>query len=160
MKHLFALLAVFLLASPVWGGETVEYYKQLGYTIAFPHYYEGLWPLLDPRGESHYIYATNEKKRPIRISFFDEKGRPAHNKHGWHTLRFQYDSRGRLVEASFFSVDGKMADNKDFGFAVEKRVYPTDKKDVFESSFYDARGRGLSRGAQKGLKGRFKTLLP
>lgn len=159
MKRLL-LSIVFLLffSFPCWGRETVEYFKELGHTIAFPYYYEGLWPVLNPRGEFHYVFVANEKRHPLRISYFNPKGKPVHTKHGWHTFKLIYDAKGNLLEATFYTVDGKMAFNKDLGFAKERREY--DAKGERVSLFYDARDRKLPRSYEKDWRKRYKGLFP
>lgn len=158
MKRLFAIGLLLFLSIPCWGGETVEYFKELGYTISFSYYYEGLWPVLNPRGEFHYAFDFNEKRLPQRISYFDENGKPAQTKYGWHTLKLSYNAKGNLLEATFYTVDGKMAFNKDLGFAREKRQY--DAKGDFESLFYDARDKKLPKNYEKDWRKRYKGLFP
>lgn len=139
MKNLFLMLL--LLPLPLFAGERVEYYGDLGRTSSLSYLYEGLWPMLEGCSGSCYRVAYTHRELPREFLFLNENGKADDNGNGWSKLTIAYNSQGKPVEIVFEDRKGRLAFNKEIGFAMEKRFY---EGGGIRREFYDQNG-GLMR---------------
>lgn len=106
---LFLSVSFFVLSQNpfAFGEERVEYYKTVGYTLSFPYYYEGLYPLFNPKGEEHFVFHLDSRRWPLRIEYFDEKGKLSNSEEGWAKFELSYDQGGNLTETAFYNSKGE-----------------------------------------------------
>lgn len=144
------VLSALLFFSPPAKGEMIEFYKDLGKTVSFPYYYEGLEPVATPAGRDHFAFTLDARRYPTQITHYNRRGELSNNKEGWALLKISYGSDGRLVEGVFYNAKGKITLNKDLNFAKEKRFYPSEG--VIESRFFGQNGDLLKIETWKGTQ--------
>lgn len=139
MRGFGACLLTLALGMQGYAQTEVKYFKELGRIWSTPHRFEGLWPVLDPKGVDHFQVDRDARFRLVQIAHYNEKGKLTEWDDGWAAYQLKYDSAGRLVEAAFYRADGKLAASQIFGFAKEVIAYPEDSKP--ERALFDPRGR-------------------
>lgn len=131
----------FLMVAPVWAGEKIEYYRELFEINSKPYHLEGLWPILEPKAETRYQFARNERGLVLRITYFNKEGKKADNVEGWSDYQIQYDEKGRMKEAGFLDTRGRWILHPTLGFAKEKVEY--DEQGKAQRLFFNAKGKML-----------------
>ncbi len=130
-----------IVHSPLFAQQNAEYFKEIAYTQSKPHYFEGLWPLLNPKDQNHYQFVYNEKHQMLKVSHFNEKGILSPGSDGWAVYQLTYDAEGRVVEASFHKPSGSLSMSRSFKFARETIQYDPNGKAVRE--YFSPEGRHL-----------------
>lgn len=134
-KRVFTILLFAVI--PLGAFCKTEYYKMMGKTIAFPHYYEGMYPVLNPDDEPYFTVTYRENRQPLTITH-QKNGKPSNSDEGWARMQFIYDEKARIEEVHFLDEKGKPVLNKELGFSREIREYTSEKE--YKSTFYNGKG--------------------
>lgn len=132
----WVLTILFFAAIPFGAFCKTEYYKMMGRTIAFPYYYEGMHPVLNPGDESYFAVTYHSNRQPLFITH-QKNGKLSNSDEGWARMQFIYDEKERIEEVFFLNEKGKPVVNQDLGFAREIREYTSEKE--YKSTFYNGK---------------------
>ena len=103
-----------------------------------------------PNGWARFQNEIDQYGNIIKESYFDQNNQPAYFL-GFHTVVYEYDSRGFLHTSYFLDVDGKPCLSQDYGFHMQKMAYNSQGY-IVDDCFYDEKGKqcdsyeGFSRG--------------
>lgn len=93
-------------------------------------------PMLDSVGVAGWTSKYNDRHQEIESTFIDAEGHPMVSpKLRYSTWHSNYDARGRVIEASYFGLDGRLALSNE-GYAICRFVYD-DRGNKVEQSFFD-----------------------
>lgn len=132
--RIFTLL--FFAAIPRGAAAETEYYKMMGKTIAFPYYYEGIYPVLTPGVGPRFAVTYGENRRLLEV-VHQKDGKPVRCDDGWTRMELIYDEKRRIKEVRFLDEKGKFVVNLDLGFAREIREYTSEKD--YKSTFFNGK---------------------
>lgn len=140
-KTFLTVLVFFLVSSAAFADNKTEHFKELGLTQSKQHYFEGLWPVINPKSQDHYQFITHGKQQLLKVSHFNEKGELSSGLDGWAIYQLTYDEEGRVIESSFHKPSGSLSLSRSLKFAREVIQYEVNGKAKRE--YFSPEGRRL-----------------